>query len=90
MPALLLTSSPIIPTSLVLALYIFVQILDAFVFTPVFLGKAVDISPLTVVVVVLIGGQLAGLLGIILAVPLAAILKVLLLYYYLEKKKITG
>ncbi len=87
-PALLLSIPPGTPNFfLVLALYIFVQTLDAFVFTPVFLGKAVDLSPLTVVVVVLIGGQLLGVLGIILSIPATAILKVLLFHYYLDKRK---
>lgn len=87
LPALLLSLIPGTPNFfLVLGLYVFVQILDAFVFTPVFLGKAVDLSPLTVVVVILIGGQLLGLLGIILAIPAAAVLKVLLVHYYLDRQ----
>lgn len=87
-PALLLSIPPVTPhILLVLALYIVVQILDAFVFTPVLLGKAVDLSPLTVVVVVLIGGQLLGVAGIILAIPITAILKVLLFHYYQEKRR---
>jgi predicted PurR-regulated permease PerM len=87
-PALLLSLLPGAPNFfLVLAVYVITQILDGFVFTPVFLGKAVDLSPLTVVAVILIGGQLAGIAGIILAVPLSAILKVLLVDYYLAKKK---
>jgi len=67
-------------------LYVLVQILDAFVFTPFFLGKATDLSPLTVIIIVLIGGQLMGLLGIILAIPITATLKVLLVHYYLDKR----
>ncbi len=87
-PGLLLSLLPGTPNFfLILAAYVAPQILDAFVFTPVFLGKAVDLSPLTVITVILIGGQLAGIAGIILAVPLSAILKVLLVDYYLAKKK---
>lgn len=86
-PALLLSILPGTPNFfLVLLLYIFVQILDAFVFTPFFLGKATDLSPLTVIVIILIGGQLLGLLGIILAIPITATLKVLVVHYYLEKR----
>ncbi|MFO7951754.1 MAG: AI-2E family transporter [Bacillota bacterium] len=87
-PALLLSLLP--DTSsifLVLLLYILVQVLDAFLFTPVFLGKATDLSPLTVIVIVLIGAQLMGLLGIILAIPITATLKVLLVHYYLDRRK---
>ena len=87
-PALLLGIMPGTPNILlILLLYVLVQILDAFVFTPVFLGKATDISPLTVIIMVLIGAQLMGLLGIILAIPIAATSKVLLEHYYLNKRK---
>lgn len=87
-PALLISIMPTTPNIfLVLLIYILVQILDAFVFTPVFLGKATDLSPLTVIIIVLIGGQLMGLLGIILAIPITATLKVLLVHYYLGRRK---
>jgi len=87
-PALLLSIMPDTPSILlVLLLYIGVQILDAFVFTPFFLGKATDLSPLTVIIIVLIGAQLMGLLGIILAIPITATLKVLLEHYYLERRR---
>lgn len=87
-PAVLLSIMPGTPSIfLVILLYIVVQILDAFVFTPFFLGKATDLSPLTVIVIVLIGGQLMGLLGIILAIPITATLKVLLDHYYLNRRK---
>lgn len=88
LPALLLSLLPGTPNFfLVLAVYVITQILDGLVFTPVFLGRATDLSPLTVIAVILIGGQLAGITGIILAVPLSAILKVLLVDYYLAKKR---
>lgn len=87
-PAVILSIMPDTPNILlVLLLYILVQILDAFLFTPVFLGKATDLSPLTVIIIVLIGAQLMGLLGIILAIPITATLKVLLLHYYLDRRK---
>ncbi len=85
-PALLLTFLPGAPNFfLVLSVYLVVQALDGFVFTPIFLGKAVDLSPLTVIAVIMIGGQLGGVTGIVLAVPLSAIFKVLLVDYYLER-----
>ncbi len=87
-PALLLSLMPGTPgLFLVALLYIIVQILDAFLFTPVFLGKATDLSPLTVIIIILIGAQLMGVLGIILAIPITATLKVLLVHYYLARRK---
>ncbi len=87
-PALLLSLMPGTPGLILVALlYIIVQILDAFLFTPVFLGKATDLSPLTVIIIVLIGAQLMGVLGIILAIPITATLKVLLVHYYLARRQ---
>lgn len=87
-PALLLSLMPGTPGLLIVAMiYIIVQILDAFLFTPLFLGKATDLSPLTVIIIVLIGAQLMGVLGIILAIPITATLKVLLYHYYLDRRK---
>ncbi|NMD42543.1 MAG: AI-2E family transporter [Firmicutes bacterium] len=89
-PALLLTFLPGAPNFfLVLVVYLVVQALDGFVFTPIFLGKAVDLSPLTVIAVIMIGGQLGGVTGIVLAVPLSAIFKVLLVDYYLARNNNT-
>ncbi len=87
LPAILLSIMPGTPNIIiVILLYIVVQVLDAFVFTPVFLGKATDLSPLTVIVIVLTGAQLMGLMGIVLAIPITATLKVLLHYYYLDRR----
>lgn len=87
-PAVLLSIMPDTPSVLlIIILYVVVQILDAFLFTPFFLGKATDLSPLTVIIMVLVGAQLMGLLGIILAIPITATLKVLLVDYYLDRRK---
>jgi predicted PurR-regulated permease PerM len=87
-PALMIAIMPDTPNFfLILLIYVIVQILDAFVFTPFFLGKATDLSPLTVIVIILIGAHLMGLFGIILAIPITATLKVLLFHHYLESRR---
>ncbi|MGM0651821.1 MAG: AI-2E family transporter [Bacillota bacterium] len=87
-PAVLLSIMPDTPGAfLIIILYAIVQVLDAFLFTPFFLGKATDLSPLTVIIMVLVGAQLMGLLGILLAIPITATLKVLLVDYYLNRRK---
>lgn len=57
--------------------YFVAQGLDGWVVEPVVQGKATNLDPLTVLLVVLIGGTLAGLLGMLLAIPLAACIKIL-------------
>lgn len=81
-PAILLSLTPNAPHPLlVIGIYLAVQAVDAFILKPLLLGKAVDLMPLTVIVSLLIGGQLFGLLGVLLAIPATATLKVLVFYY---------
>ena len=72
-------------TIMVIILYAVIEIIDSFVLTPMLLGKAVDLHPFSVIVAILVGGRLFGFLGIILAIPITATVKVLFNYYYLQK-----
>jgi predicted PurR-regulated permease PerM len=58
-------------------IYAVVQFLEGTFITPRILGESVGLSPLMVILALFAGGQLFGLLGIFLAVPAAAVLKVL-------------
>ena len=81
-PAVLLSLAQPFPYPLlVVILYVGVQMVDGVVITPLFLGRAVNLHPLTVILALLIGGRLYGILGLILATPVVAVLKVLILYY---------
>lgn len=53
------------------------QGLDAWVIEPLVQGKATNLDALTVLLVVLAGGSVAGLLGLLLAIPVAACVKIL-------------
>ncbi|MEO0514647.1 MAG: AI-2E family transporter [Planctomycetota bacterium] len=57
--------------------YFVAQGLDGWVVEPVVQGQATNLDPLTVMLVVLVGGTVAGLLGMLLAIPLAACVKIL-------------
>lgn len=79
-PAILLALaiSPLHALEVVL-LYIFINgILETFVFTPFLMKKAINVSPAIIILLVSLGGILAGPLGVILAIPTAAIIQVLL------------
>ncbi|HSJ99191.1 MAG TPA: AI-2E family transporter [Myxococcota bacterium] len=56
--------------------YVVVQNLEGFVLTPRILGSSVGLHPAAVIVALLIGGDLFGFLGLLIAVPLAAVVKV--------------
>jgi len=58
----------ILPT----AVYLLAQGLDGWVLEPLVQGKATNLQPVTVLLAVLIGGSLAGLLGMLIAIPTMA------------------
>jgi len=53
-----------------------VQLIDNIVLQPMVLSKSVNLHPLIIVLAILIGGSFFGLLGMLLAVPAAGIIKV--------------
>lgn len=74
-PAVLLafTSSTLLGF-LTVALYVVVQQVESNVIVPVVIRRAIGLSPLIVVLSLLVGAKIGGIFGILLAVPLAAIL----------------
>jgi predicted PurR-regulated permease PerM len=62
----------------VVFVFIIVQSVEGYYLTPRLLGSRLDLHPLWVLVGLMIGGSLFGLLGIILAVPVIAVAKVVL------------
>ena len=64
---------------MVLIVLIIVQLLDANLFVPVVMNRVVALPALAVVLALLIGGTVAGIIGALLAIPLAASFQVVLL-----------
>lgn len=62
----------------VIVLYILVQKSESYILVPKVMQKTVGTSPLVVLVSLLIGFKLAGVLGLLLAVPIAGAIMVLL------------
>ena len=57
--------------------YLFVQAIESYILTPMIAGKATNLDPVTVMVAVLAGGTVGGVYGMLLAIPVAACLKIL-------------
>lgn len=75
-PAVLLSFSPFTPSPLiVIIIYVLIQVLDGIFLAPIVLGKIVKLKPITVIISILAGGSLAGLLGMVVAVPAAGMIK---------------
>lgn len=57
-----------------------VQQIDANVVSPNVIGKTLSIHPLTIIVLLLVAGNIAGILGMILGVPTYAVVKTIVVY----------
>ncbi len=58
---------------LCVGLFFGVRLLDNFVFIPLTVGRSIQMHPLPTVLMVFIGGAVAGIAGLILALPLAGV-----------------
>lgn len=58
--------------------FVIVQIVESYLLTPIIAGKATNLDPVTIIVVVLAGGSLMGVYGMLLAIPIGACGKILL------------
>ena len=61
----------------ILGLFALVRILDDFVFLPLILGKSLRIHPLLTLLMFMVGEAIAGVTGLMLVIPLLAIVMVL-------------
>ena len=85
-PAILIALLISPKTALYTALWLFaLQQIEGSVLSPKIIGNSICMHPLTVIVLLMIGGELGGILGMILAVPLGVVIKVVYedLNYYL-------
>ena len=72
---------------IMLAGVIGVQQLEGHVLQPFLMGRLVRVHPLAVVVVIAIGGLVAGLFGALIAVPLTAIVNAVATYLAGERQQ---
>ena len=67
---------------MVLLVFVVGQMLEGFVLTPWLVGDRVGLHPVAVIFAILAGGQLFGFLGVLLALPVAAVLMVVLRFLH--------
>jgi predicted PurR-regulated permease PerM len=66
----------------VFAVFGVAQLIEGTVLTPLLVGERIGLHPVAVIFAVLAGGQLFGFMGILLALPVAAVLAVILRYIH--------
>jgi predicted PurR-regulated permease PerM len=62
--------------ALIYGVFVIIHVLEAWLITPRVVGGSVGLSPLLVIISILVFGELFGFFGILVAVPLAAIIKI--------------
>jgi predicted PurR-regulated permease PerM len=79
LPALftLVETGSVIDSLIVVGIFAFVQFLEGNFITPYITGSKVSINPFAAIVALIIGGEIWGAVGMILSIPLIAIIKVL-------------
>jgi predicted PurR-regulated permease PerM len=77
-----------VPAGIVVAIFVIgYQQLENHVLQPVIYGRTVQLSPLIVLVSILIGAELAGILGALAAIPVAGTLQVLIRDYLSTRRE---
>src|SRR5690625_7658496 len=62
--------------------WVAVQFLEGHFISPNIMGRTMQIHPLTIIIVLLVAGNLFGIVGVILGIPGYAILKVITVYLF--------
>ncbi|MCL1631887.1 AI-2E family transporter [Sporolactobacillus sp. CPB3-1] len=82
-PALIVAfiQSPILALYVIIGVTV-VQQIEGNVISPLVMGRKLDIHPLTIICILLVAGNLAGIIGMLLAIPLYAVCKVIVTRVY--------
>ncbi len=85
--AVMFQTYDIVNLMLVFLVFGIAQVIESIVLTPLFVGERIGLHPVTVIFSVLAGGQLFGFFGVLLALPIAAIIAVLMRHLHRSYKE---
>ena len=72
-----ITASVQIDLLIVSAIYFAAQLIDMIFVIPLVVAKIVNLHPVTVIIVIILGSQVLGILGMIISIPVASTLKLI-------------
>ncbi|WP_235864002.1 AI-2E family transporter [Sutcliffiella halmapala] len=76
-PAVIIAATMSVKMVFIVILIIFgLQFVEGNILSPLIVGKSLHIHPVLIILALIIGGEIAGVIGLILAVPIFAVLKV--------------
>lgn len=76
--AVLFQTGDMVDLMLVFFVFTIAQMIEGMLLTPLLVGERIGLHPVTVIFAVLAGGQLFGFFGVLLALPVAAVLGVIM------------
>ncbi|EIJ78981.1 hypothetical protein PB1_15524 [Bacillus methanolicus PB1] len=80
-PAVIIAVTMSVKMAVIAIIIVFsLQFLEGNILSPLIVGKSLHMHPLMIIFALLSGGEIGGILGLILAVPVLAVLKVALLH----------
>lgn len=81
-PAAIVGFTQGVPTGIMVIISaVVVQLLDNFIFTPLVQSKGLKLHPVTIIISLLVFGKLFGIVGMIFAAPIVAVIKVIFTYF---------
>ncbi len=67
---------------IVTSIYLLAQLIDIIFIIPFLVARIVNLHPVTVIVVIIIGAEIMGILGMVISIPVASVLKLTLSTFY--------
>jgi putative permease len=74
-PEIAATSSSSINLILITSVYFAAQLIDVALIIPLVVARIVNLHPVTVIIVIIVGAEVMGVLGMMISIPVASVLK---------------
>ncbi len=78
----MMTSSIGINLFIITAIYLLAQLIDVALIIPFVVARIVNLHPVTVIIVIIIGSQVMGVLGMMISIPVASAIKLIFQTFY--------
>ena len=66
------------------SIFVFGQLFESYYLTPKFVGEAIKLNPIWIIFALLTGAYLSGFVGVLISLPIAAILGVVIRHYFIK------
>ncbi len=84
---LALGGSPVLLVAVTI-LYLAVNAVETYLLVPYVMGETMDLHPLTVIIAMMIGAYIAGIFGLLIALPCVAAIKIILEIFVLKREEL--